>query len=122
MRIRDLDTGAEQQVYSAFSDGLNTAGVTRPTYVPTPPGFMWARTNPGLDTGNRLVRYTLRGAKLTYALGSPQLTSTAWVGNRLGAATATAFEATAFEGGCDDEGVNYCNVQLSGPLAFNLGP
>jgi len=122
VRIRDLGTGAERQVYSAISDGLNLAGVTRPTYVATPPGFMWARTNQGLDTGNRLVRYTLRGSRLAYAQGSPLLTSTAWAGDLLGAAVGSAFETTAFEGGCDDEGVNFCTVQLSGPLAFNLGP
>ena len=96
--------------------------MTRPTYVGDAAGLHVGAHEPGLDTGNRLVRYTLRGSKLAYAQGSPLLTSTAWAGNLLGAATASAFEATAFEGGCDDAGVNFCTVQLSGPLAFNLGP
>ena len=30
---------------------------------------MWVRTNQGSGTGNRFVRYTLRGSKLTYAQG-----------------------------------------------------
>jgi hypothetical protein len=117
-RIRNLRTGADRQVYRAVSGGANYANTTRPTYVASPQGFMWARTNLGSGTGNRLVRYTLRGAKLTYAQGSPFITSTAWAGNLLGAVTSSALADTA----CDESGVHYCNVQLTGPLGFDLRP
>ena len=53
-----------------MSGGANYANTTRPTYVTSPQGFMWVRTNQGSGTGNRFVRYTLRGSKLTYAQGS----------------------------------------------------
>jgi len=54
-----------------------------------------------------------------YAEGSPFFTSTAWAGTLLGAATSSAFQDTD---ACDDETVNICRVQLSGPLEFTLGP
>ena len=44
--------------------------------------------------------------------------SSAWAGNLLGAATSTALADTA----CDDGGVHYCQVGLSGPLQFNAKP
>ena len=70
VRIRNLKTGADRQVYRAVSGGANYANTTRPTYVASPQGFMWTRTNQGSGTGNRFVRYTLRGSKLAYAKGS----------------------------------------------------
>jgi len=119
VRVRDLRTGADKQVYRAVSTGANVAGVTRPTYVASPQGFMWARANIGADTGQRFVRYTLRDSQLDYAQGSPFVTSTAWAGTLLGAATSSAFQDTD---ACDDETVNICRVQLSGPLEFTHGP
>jgi len=118
MRVRNLRTGADRQVYRAVSGGANYANTTRPSYVTSPQGFVWARTNAGSGRGNRIVRYTLRGSQLEYAQGSPFLTSTAWAGNLLGAVTSSALADTA----CDDSGVHYCNVQLTGPLQFNVGP
>jgi hypothetical protein len=119
VRIRNLKTGADRQVYRAVSGGANYANTTRPSYVVSPQGFMWARTNLGSGTGNRFVRYTLRGSKLAYAKGSsPFITSSAWAGNLLGAATSTALADTA----CDDAGVHYCQVGLSGPLQFTAKP
>ena len=41
---------------------------------------MWARKNLGSGAGNRIVRYTLPGSKLSYASGSPRYNSTAWAG------------------------------------------
>ena len=117
VRVRDLRTGAGKQVYRAVSTGANLAGVTRPTYIASPQGFMWARANIGADTGQRFVHYTLRDSKLAYAEGSPFLTSTAWAGTLVGAATSSAFQDTD---ACDDETVNICRVQLSGPLEFTL--
>ena len=119
IRIRNLKTGADRQVYRAVSGGANYADVTRPTYVASPQGFMWVRTNQGSGTGNRFVRYTLRGSKLAYAQGSSVFTvSSAWAGNLLGAVTSTALADTA----CDDAGVHYCQVLLSGPPRFTAKP
>lgn len=121
MRIRNLRTGADRQVYRAVSGGANFANTTRPTYVANPAGFMWARTNIGSGTGNRLVRYTMRGSELAYAQGSPLLRSTAWAGGTLGAVTSASFYGDA-QNSCTEMNVNYCQVQLTGPLAFNLRP
>ena len=118
MRIRNLRTGADRQVYRAVSGGANYANTTRPTYVAKPAGFLWARTNLGSGTGNRFVRYGLRGSKLTYAQGGPLFNSSAWAGEALGVVTSSALDGT----GCDDGNVNYCQVQLSGPLPFDLRP
>ena len=92
MRIRNLRTGADRQVYRAVSGGANCANTTRPTYVASPAGFVWARTNNGSGTGNRLVRYTLRGSRLSYAAGSPRFRSTAWAGDALGAVTSGSLD------------------------------
>jgi hypothetical protein len=119
VRIRNLKTGADRQVYRAVSGGANDANITRPTYVASPQGFVWVRTNNGSGTGNRFVRYTLAGSKLAYAQGSSVFSvSSAWAGNLLGAATSTALGGTA----CDDAGVHYCQVGLSGPLRFDAKP
>jgi len=119
VRNRNLKTGADRQVYRAVSGGANSAQITRPTYMGSPDGFMWVRTNHGSGTGNRFVRYTLRGSKLAYAKGSSVFTiSSAWAGNALGAATSTALADTA----CNDAGVQYCSVALSGPLQFSATP
>jgi hypothetical protein len=119
VHIRNLKTGADRQVYRAVSGGANDANITRPTYIASPQGFTWVRTNDGSGSGNRFVRYTLAGSKLTYAQGSSVFTvSSAWAGNLLGAATSTALGGTA----CDDAGVHYCQVGLSGPLQFNAKP
>ena len=121
MRVRNLRTGADRQVYRAVSGGANFADTTRPTYVGSPAGFMWARTNNGSGTGNRLVRYTLRGSELSYAQGSPFYRSTAWAGEALGAVTTGTLDG-ATQGACTEADVNYCQVQLTGPLQFNLRP
>jgi hypothetical protein len=122
VRIRNLRTGAERQIYRAVSGGANAANVTRPTYVAAPDAFLWARTNNGSGAGNRFVRYTLRGARLTYAKGSPRYNSTAWAGAALGAATATSISGEETPGACTDVGVAFCRVELTGPLTFNLRP
>ena len=60
--------------------GWDQTGVTRPTYVDRPEGFVWARTNDASNTGNRIVRYTLHGSRLSYATGTPNYNSSAWAG------------------------------------------
>lgn len=121
VRVRHVRTGADRRVYRAVSGGANAAGVTRPTYVSAPEGFLWARTNTGSGRGNRLVRYTLRGSRLAYAQGSSRYNSTAWAGNPLGAATASSLAGAEAEA-CTDAGVQYCEVALTGPPAFDLRP
>lgn len=122
VRNRNIRTGVERLVYRARSGGANAADVTRPTFIPRPQAFVWARTNLGSGTGNRLVRYTLRGSKLTYAQGSSFFNSTAWAGGGLGVATASSLTNGESQGACTDASVNYCQVRLSGPLEFNLRP
>ncbi|HEV2060836.1 MAG TPA: hypothetical protein VGR11_15915 [Solirubrobacteraceae bacterium] len=122
VRARNIRTGADRLVYRARSGGANAADVTRPSFIPRPPAFVWARTNLGSGTGNRLVRYTLRGSKLTFAEGSPFFNSTAWAGGELGVATASSLTNGESQGACTDPGVNYCQVRLTGPLEFTLRP
>jgi len=122
LRVRNLSTGADRLVYKATSGGANAAGVTRPSYMSDPEGFMWARTNNGSGRGNRLIRYTLRGSKLSYAQGSPFYNATAWVNPTLGAVTASSLTGEESQGACTDTGVQYCKVELTGAPRFNLRP
>jgi hypothetical protein len=120
--IRNIRTGATRLLYRARSGGANAAGVTRPTYVAKPEGFLWARTNLGSGAGNRIIRYTLRGSRLAYANGSPRYNSTAWANAALGVATASSLDGSESPGACSDAGIQYCRVELTGPLQFNLRP
>ena len=122
VHIRNLGTGRDQVVYRATSGGANAANVTKPTYDFERNAFMWARTNLGSGTGNRLVRYQLRGSRLTYAQGSPRYNSTAWTNDQLGAATSSSLDGGDSSGACQDGDVNYCKVAITGPVAFDLAP
>jgi hypothetical protein len=122
VHIRNLRTGRDQVVYRASSGGLNAAGITKPAYDAELNGFVWARTNLGSNTGNRIVRYRLRGSKLSYAQGSPRYNSTSWAGGQLGAATSTSLDGGDSPGACDDAGVHYCFVAVTGALSFTLKP
>ena len=94
VHVRNIGTGRDGVVYRATSGGLNFAGITKPAYDSELNGFMWARTNLGSGTGNRLVRYQLRGSKLTYAQGSPRYNSTSWAGDQVGAATSSSLDGS----------------------------
>jgi hypothetical protein len=122
VHVRNIRTGHDQVVYRATSGGANFAGVTRPGYGAEFNGFVWARTNLGSGTGNRFVRYQLTGSKLSYAQGSPRYNSTSWAGPQLGAATASSLDGGDSPGACDDAGVHYCYVTVTGPLPFTLRP
>ena len=122
VHIRNLRTNADRGVYRAVSGGANSANVTRPTFVAKPKGFLWARTNMGSGAGNRLVRYTLAGSKLAYAPGSVRYNTMAWASDALGAVTSGTLDGSETQGACTDVAKNYCNVQLSGPLQFDLKP
>jgi hypothetical protein len=122
VHVRNISTGHDQVVYRATSGGANFAGVTRPGYGSDFNGFVWARTNIGSSTGNRIVRYQLSGSKLSYAQGSPRYNSTAWAGPQLGAATGSSLDGSDSPGACDDAGIHYCFVTVTGPLSFTLKP
>jgi hypothetical protein len=122
VHVRNISTGHDQAVYRATSGGANFAGVTRPTYDADTNAFVWARKNLGSGTGNRIVRYTLPGSKLSYAPGSPRYNSTAWAGPQLGAATSSSLDGGDGANSCDDAGVHYCQVTVTGPLSFTLEP
>jgi hypothetical protein len=122
MHVRNVRTGADRAVYRAVSGGANFANITRPTWAPDFNAFIWARTNLGSGAGNRFVRYTLAGSKLTYAQGSPFYNSTAWVDHTLGMATASLIGGEESQGACTDAGTNYCQVAVTGPLQFTAKP
>lgn len=122
VRNRNIRTGADRRVYRAASGGANAADVTRPSYVAEPAGFLWARTNTGSGRGNRLVRHTLRGSRLTYAQGDASYNSTAWAGPALGALTATSLAGLDGPEACRDAGRSFCAVELTGPPSFTLQP
>ena len=127
MHIRNLATGSDKMVYRARSGGSNHASIFRASYIARPEGFLWARTNVGSGSGNRLVRYTLNGGKLDYAAGDMSFISTAWANETLGVVTTSVIggsesaDSTA-PGACTDGGVRYCDIVLTGPLSFGLTP
>jgi hypothetical protein len=122
VHVRNISTGHDQVVYRATSGGANFANVTKPGYGSEFNGFVWARTNLGSSTGNRIVRYELTGSKLSYAQGSPRYNSTSWAGPQLGAATSSSLDGGDSPGACDDAGIHYCYVTVTGPLSFTLTP
>ena len=122
VHVRNIATGHDQVVYRATSGGANFAGVTRPTYDPDANAFVWARKNLGSGTGNRIVRYQLPGSRFAYAPGSPRYNSTAWAGAQLGVATASSLDGGDGVNSCDDAGIHYCQVTVTGPLSFTLKP
>jgi hypothetical protein len=122
VHVRNIRTGNDQVVYRATSGGANLANVTKPGYGSEFNGFVWARTNLGSSTGNRIVRYQLTGSRLSYAQGSPRYNATAWAGAQLGAATSSSLDGGDNAGACDDAGVHYCYVTVTGPLSFTLKP
>ena len=46
----------------------------------------------------------------------------AWTGPQLGAATASSLDGGDGVNSCDDAGVHYCFVTVTGPLSFTLKP
>ena len=69
VHVRNISSGHDQVVYRATSGGANESGVTRPGYDAETNAFVWARTNIGSGAGNRIVRYTLPGSKLSLRPG-----------------------------------------------------
>lgn len=121
VHIRNTGTGRDRVVYTARSGGANQANVTKPSFSDDFKSFVWARTNNGSGTGNRIIKYTMRTGKLSYAQGNSRYASTGYAGTELGAAFSTALDP-ATNSGCDDAGVHYCSVGLTGPLSFSSKP
>jgi hypothetical protein len=122
VHVRTLKAGgSDKQVYRAKSGGANFANVTGPSLSDTAASFMWARTNDGSETGNRIVRYTISSGKLAYAIGSRRYQYTAWASQAFGIAAVVDPSGT---GDCSPN-VNVpgaCTVQLTGPLRFDAKP
>ena len=121
VHVRNIATGHDQVVYRATSGGANFAQVTKAAFAEN--AFFWARTNNGSGAGNRIVRYQLRGSRLSYGAGSSRYDSLGWAGGDLGAAVSTDIGGGATENGaCEDAGRSYCSVSLTGPVSFTLRP
>jgi hypothetical protein len=116
--------GSDKRVYRARSGGANFANVTGPSLSDTASSFMWARTNQGSGTGNRLIRYGINTGRLAYAVGSSRWTSTAWASQALGAAVMVdaSGTGTCFANVNDPPQATRCSVQLTGHVAFTAGP
>ena len=117
-----LRSGADRLVYEARSGGANAARVTDPSLSQTARSFLWARTNSGSGTGNRIIRYGIASREFAYAQGSSRWTSTSWAGGDLGMFTSTSIEATCFPGSDETPGASVCRVALTGPVRFGLEP
>jgi hypothetical protein len=122
VHIRNIATGAERLVYSAGSGGASFSVVTKPSFDADGSSFVWARSRIG-TAGSRIVRYTLHTSKLSYAQGTPRYASVAWVSDDLGAVVSTSLIAGLdSKDACNEAGVQYCSVQYTGPLSFDLKP
>jgi hypothetical protein len=122
VHVRTLKAGgSDKVVYTARSGGANAANIAGLSLSDTAGSFMWARTNLGSGTGNRVVRYTISSGRLAYALGSSRWQSSAWASQALGLAVVADPSST---GTCSDN-INVpgaCTVQLTGPLRFDARP
>jgi hypothetical protein len=124
VHIRNLATGRDRVVYYAGSGGASFSVLTKPSFTTDGASFVWARSRIG-TAGSRIVKYTLRSGELSYAQGSPAYQSVAWIDDKLGALVSTSvltgFGPASQE--CGGGGRNdFCAVQYTGPLTFNLKP
>ncbi len=117
VHIRNVATGKDQIVYEAGGGGATFTTVTKPAFTADESGVLWAVARKGAS-GSRIVKYTLRTSKLSYAQGSPSYASMAWVSDALGAILSSN-SAGDPNAGTTDCG---CGIQYSGPLSFNLKP
>lgn len=122
VRVRTLKAGgSDRQVYRAASGGANSANIAQISLSDTAASFLWARTNVGSGTGNRIVRYAIGSGKLAYALGSSRWQSTAWASQALGMAVVNDPSGTgSCSGNITTPGA--CLVQLTGPVRFDARP
>lgn len=123
VHVRNVTTGSDRVVYSARSGGASFVVVGRPSFTTDQSGFVFTSTRIGAP-GSRIVKYTLKGSRLSYATGSSRYASASWLDDTRGAVVSTSLDAAAGTGtaNCSDAGVNYCNVLETGPLTFSAKP
>jgi hypothetical protein len=115
VHIRNIATGADRMVYRAGGGGASFTTVTKPAFADS--SFLWAVARKGA-AGSRIVKYTLRTGKLSYAQGTPRHASMAWAGGALGAIVSDNDAGDPYAGTADCG----CGVAYTGPLTFNLKP
>ena len=110
--------------YTARSGGANAANIAGLSASDTLKSFIWARTNQGSGTGNRLVRLTVSSGQLTYAAGSARYVSSAWASAGLGAAVMVdgSGTGTCFANVDDPPEASECSVQVTGPVTWFARP
>jgi hypothetical protein len=120
VRVVTLAGGADRLVYEARSGGANAARVTGPSLNHTTRSFVWARTNNGSGTGNRIIRYGIASRTFAYGQGSSRWTSSSWADGALGLITSTSADGTCFPGADESPGASVCRVAATGPVRFDL--
>jgi hypothetical protein len=110
--------------YRARSGGLNAANIAGLAVSDTLKSFVWARTNTGSGTGNRLTRLTISSGQITYAQGSGRYVSSSWVNPSLGAVVMVdgSGTGTCFEGVTDPPSATRCSVQVTGSVTWFASP
>lgn len=89
----------------ATCGGADLARISKPGHRADFNGFVRARADLGSGAGDRLVRYTLRVSRLTYAHGSSRWNSPAGLGPQLGSATVSSLDGSESHGARKDAGV-----------------
>jgi len=120
LHVRMLRTGRDRVVYTATSGGANAAHITRPSLTDDQKAFVFARTNTGSGSGNRIVRYDIASGTLSFAPGSSRYFATAYAGPQLGLAALSddSSTGTCFANINDTPDKTECHVDLTGPLTF----
>ena len=124
VRTMTLRTHRLRTHYTARSGGANFANIAGLSVSDTLKSFVWARTNQGSGTGNRLVRLTISDGRLTYAQGSSLYVSSAWASPALGAAVMYdgSGTGTCFGNIDDPPERTACSVQVTGPVTWFARP
>ena len=119
VQLRALRTGRVRTAYTATSGGANAANVTQPAATDSQRAFVFARTNSGSGTGNRIIRLDLSG-DITMAQGTGREISSSWVSNELGAVVGIdrSGTGTCFGFQVEVPEQTACSVQLTGRLGF----
>jgi hypothetical protein len=120
VHVVDVHGRRDRLVYEARSGGANSAQITAPSLSDSTRSFLWARTNEGSGTGNRIVRYGIASHTFAYGLGSRRWTSTSWAGGELGMITSVSVDGTCFPGADESPAASVCRIAATGPVRFDL--